>query len=143
MDIVEMTVSCGETYKKRDYESKNYHTSIKTDLSGVAAQLKWNTPEEKNLIAGAMGQIIRKKIVAQDGFQREIIRHIARMDNINSAAVDVQDRRYSEAYQGGYQGYSDTIPQASNPYVGRSDEEGLTLGKAWNQGWTDAHTAAT
>jgi len=137
MKAMEMTVSCGETFQKRQYESKNYHTSLKTDVSALSDIVDSVVEEEKALAHAAFAEAIRQRMVSNDGFQRQVIRYLAQMDNIGSASVDVQDRSFNDAYQSGRKAAEAGTAQTDNPYTGRQDQEGVQLATGWNQGWTE------
>lgn len=94
IQAVEMTVSCGETFQKRQFEPKNYHSSMKFDLTQLWKLVaSVEDPAMQVQARNAVAQVVRAQHVASDSFQRETLRYIAQLDGLKVAASDVQDRR--------------------------------------------------
>ena len=141
MTVREITVSCGETWQKRQFEPKNYHLTMKTDLSALYALID-DVPEEQQVLAqNAFAQAVRERMISNDNFQRSIIRFLAQMDGIDAASKVIQDRRCAEIYQEGYVAAGAGSDQTANPYAAQEGEEGVLFTTSWNRGWTDGSAA--
>lgn len=138
MVVDEITVSCGETFQKRQFEPKNYHLTMKTDLRALYATIEGVPEEQKVLAHNAFAEAVRQRMVSNDKFQREVIRYLAQMDGISAATADIQDRRCSEVYQEGFKAANEAVPQTANPYAALQTQEGVQLTTSWNDGWASA-----
>jgi hypothetical protein len=147
MTVGEITVSCGETWQKRQFEPKNYHLTMKTDLTALYRLID-DVPREQQVLAqNALTQAVRERMISNDKFQRSIIRFLAQMDGIEAASKDIQDRRCAEIYQEGHAAAGAGTCQTDNPYTAQAElpgirgEEGVLFTTSWNRGWTDGSAA--
>lgn len=75
MDIVEMTVSIGETRQKRDYNPNQYHLSTKIDVRGIPTLMRSLTGDPviirngKRIIMQSFVDRIQKRVA----FMKELI----------------------------------------------------------------------
>jgi chromosome condensin MukBEF complex kleisin-like MukF subunit len=94
----EMVVSCGEKYQKRQFEPKDYFSSMKftlADLYNLISRVQ--DPQQQIQARNAVAQIIRDQVLKSDTFQRETLRWIAQLDGIKPfPAADVTERRTNQ-----------------------------------------------
>ena len=136
--IIEVTVSGGETWQKRQYEPKNYHLSLKLDLTALWELYDAADDASKPQIRIGMAQLIREQIHSKDGFIRKNIRFCAGLDGCTEAAVDSSDRLASEAHLLGEKAAKQGIPSTVNPYAGATEDEEIRAAGSWNEGWQKA-----
>lgn len=91
---VEMSVSCAETFQLRQYESKNYHSSMRFDLRPMFELIRSIKDQDMQVQArNALGQVLREQVFKSDNFQRQNIRWLAGLDGMPGASGDIKRRR--------------------------------------------------